>query len=62
MHNYSKVKFDYFKSLISKLSYEGLRTIGFSLKEIAKKDIDQYLQVDREKFLIDTKLEGVVAF
>lgn len=32
MHNYSKTKLPYFKSLISRLSYEGLRTIGFSYK------------------------------
>lgn len=32
MHNYSTKKYNYFKSLISKLSYEGLRTIGFSYK------------------------------
>jgi magnesium-transporting ATPase (P-type) len=62
MHTYSTVKYGYFKGLISKLSYEGLRTIGYSCKEVSEKELQQYLKCDRERFLADSKLIGVVAF
>lgn len=47
MHNYSTKKFNYFSKLVSILSYEGLRTIAFSFKEINKTKLNEYLSTDR---------------
>lgn len=62
IHRYSTLKFDDFEEFVKKLSFSGYRSIGFGFKEVRSEEIQEYMNSEREHFLRDTTILGVVTF
>ena len=56
------MKFQGFDDLIKKLSFSGFRSIGFGFKEIEPNELHYFLDANREEFLKDIYITGIVTF
>jgi magnesium-transporting ATPase (P-type) len=62
IHNYSTLKFRGYDDFVKRLSFGGYRSIAFGCKSIDEEELPRYLAADREVFLKETSIFGVVTF